>query len=246
MKYGVHYGKVELGDIEGYDLVILEPEQYSRQQIATLSQSATDIIGYISMSEVNPHRWYYPLFRKAGFLGKNENWNSYYIDLKDSTVRSVLLDQVASEIMEMGFDGLFLDTVDGVAPHTDRGHLQDEMVELIRELDRRFPEAYIIQNRGIFLLPQSSAHIDAVMVEDVTTRYDFTSGQYSIRSETSYAEHVRWIHSFADTLKKPVLLLDYAVEEEMKKQATKRLDTLGQPYFISNIQLDTLPGRVGK
>ncbi|MDZ7771264.1 MAG: endo alpha-1,4 polygalactosaminidase [Balneolaceae bacterium] len=240
MNYGVDYDKVTPSEIEDYDLVVLEPEQYTVSEVSELAKTDTRIIGYISMSEVNPHRWYYPLLREIGFLGVNENWNSPYIDLSSPKARSILLDEVARSIMAKGFDGLLLDTIDGVAPYTERSHLQDEMLGMIRTLNERYPEAYIIQNRGLFLLQDTDPLVDAIMIEDIATHYDFETENYNLRSVQDYRETVRWMRSFADTLGKPVLILDYAVEEDMKREVIQRLDTLNQPYYISNIQLDTL------
>lgn len=123
IQFGIDYNKITAPELKGYDLVVLEQDRYTEHELHELTQSDTRILGYFSMSEVHLSRAYFQELKKIGFLGKNENWNSYYLNLEDSTVRSIMLDGVLPNVMKNGLDGLLLDTIDGVAPYTERNQL---------------------------------------------------------------------------------------------------------------------------
>jgi uncharacterized protein (TIGR01370 family) len=243
MKFGIDYGKATPAEVTGYDLLILEPYNYSRQEVRALQNTQTKLIGYVSLGEVGTFRWYYPLLKDNGLtLAKNPNWNSYIIDLEDSLTTEVLLDKVIPEIIAKGFDGLFLDTVDNVAPGAGYSHMQDDMVGLIKEIRRRYPNIYIIQNRGMFLLDKTHQYISALLIEDVATMYDFDNKNYGLVEDHVYKKRVGNIAKYQNLMESDnILLVDYAKTNELQQEVKKRLDTLGLSYFISSIELDTLP-----
>lgn len=238
--FAVSYGRIDSLQQVGakYKLLIVEPDYYSRAQVDSLNTPDNTLLGYISLGEVNKNRWYYPLLEERGFLGINENWESPYLNLADSTTRSILVDRVVPNIMAKGFDGLFLDTIDDVAPYTERSHLQPYMVEMIAGIRKKYPDAPIIQNAGLFLLDQTQQYIDAVLIEDVATNYNFSNASYHLRPENEYRERVSMINKYKQKYHKPFLVIDFAKSDSLKKMAASRLDTLGMPYYISTIELN--------
>ncbi|NGP87896.1 endo alpha-1,4 polygalactosaminidase [Fodinibius halophilus] len=223
-----------------YDLLIVEPENYTKAAVDTLNTSENTLLGYISLGEVNKYRWYYPLMEEQGFIGMNENWDSPYLNLADSTTRSILLDKVLPNIMVKGYDGLFLDTVDDVAPYTERSHLQPYMLEVIAGIKERYPEAIVIQNAGLFMLDKTHKYIDAVLIEDVATAYNFERKDYHLRPKESYQEKADKITTLKQKYNLPFLIVDFAKTNDLKRMARNRLDTLGMPYFISTIELNDI------
>ncbi|MDZ7690012.1 MAG: endo alpha-1,4 polygalactosaminidase [Balneolaceae bacterium] len=239
-QFGIDYNKITPSELKGYDLVVLEQDRYTPHELRELTQSDAKILGYFSMSEVHPSRPYFQELKKVGFLGKNENWNSYYLNLGASTARSIMLDSVLPNVMINGLDGLLLDTIDGVAPYTERSHLQDEMVGMIREIKSRYPDAIIIQNTGLFLLEKSCRYIDGVMMESLATTYDFNANNYRLSSSEQYQRKVKTIKKYSNLIDDQFYLVDYVDSPEMARQVRQRLDTLGYPYYLSSIQLDSL------
>ncbi|WP_212747554.1 endo alpha-1,4 polygalactosaminidase [Fodinibius saliphilus] len=223
-----------------YDLLIVEPDNYSKAAVDTLNTPDNTLLGYISLGEVNKFRWYYPLMEEQGFIGINENWDSPYLNLADSTTRSILLDKVLPNIMTKGYDGLFLDTIDNVAPYTERSHLQPYMLEIIAGIKERYPKAVVVQNAGLFMLDRTHKYIDAVLIEDVATNYNFKRKDYHLRSTESYREKVDRIIKLKQEYDLPFLIVDFAKTYSLKKLARNRLDTLGMPYFISTIELNDI------
>lgn len=243
LKFGIDYSKVSIDNIKGYDMVVLEPFNYNRHEVRQLKESKTRLIGYVSLGEVEKSRWYYPLFKDRDLLlSKNPNWNSYFINLDDSLSHKLLLNKVIPEIIGRGFEGLFLDTIDDVAPDTKRSYMQDEMVQLIKEIRKRYPHIYLIQNRGMFLLPKTTAYINAMTIEDVATMYNFINKKYSLVEDSTFNDRIEKIQHYKNIIGKgQLLIIDYAKTDSLKSLVRQRLNTLKLPYFISSIKLDTLP-----
>ena len=225
---------------EQYNLLIIEPENYSRSEIQLANDQSTKIIAYVTLGEVDRNRWYYPLLEERGFLGVNENWDSPYLNLADSTTRSIMLDQVVPNIMSKGFDGLFLDTVDDVAPYTERAHLQPHMLDIITKIRKSYPDALIIQNAGLFLLDKTHDLINGVLIEDVATSYNFDRKSYNLKSTDAYKEKAGSILKLKKKYKLPFLVVDFSDNKHLTNLTIKRLDSLSLPYFISSIELNDI------
>lgn len=223
-----------------YELLIVESDQYNKAETDSLKTTENTVIAYISLGEVDRNRWYFSLLEERGFLGVNENWDSPYLDLEDSVTRSILLDKVINNIMVKGYDGLFLDTIDNVAPYTERAHLEPYMLEIIEEIRKRYPEAVIIQNAGLFLLDDTKHLIDGVLIEDIATLYNFEDESYQFRDEDEFKARVDTVSKYAALSDQPFLLVDYADTNELKEKVINRLDPLSYPYFISTIMLDDI------
>lgn len=240
--FAVSFEKIENRSqvAQEYELLIVESDQYNKAETDSLKTSENTVIAYVSLGEVDRNRWYYPLLEERGFLGVNENWDSPYLNLADSVTRSILLDKVIKNIMAKGYDGLFLDTVDNVAPYTERAHLEPYMLQIIEEIRKQYPEAIIIQNAGLFLLDDTKHLIDGVLIEDIVTLYNFEEEAYQFLDEDDFEARVDTVDKYAALSDKPFLLVDYADTSELKQKVINRLEELSYPYFIGNIMLDDI------
>lgn len=239
--FGVCYAKVTPEQVANYRMVIIEPDFYSKEEMNELRNTGTKIVAYVTLGEVDENRWYFNHLKDFGFLGKNDNWNSYYIDLENIKSRQLLLNEVIPEVVAKGVDGLFLDTIDAVSPVTERGYLQPYMAELIEGIREKYPNKIIIQNAGIFLLERTKDDINAFLTEALASDYDFTQGEYSIRSSEEFNDRLEYLNHYADVSNRPYFIVGFADTDVKREQIKKRLDTLGRPYFISNIGLSELP-----
>lgn len=240
--FAVSYERIENRSAIGqkYRLLIVESSHYSKADTDSLQTLTNQVLAYVSLGEVDPGRWYYPLLEERGFLGTNEHWDSRYLNLADSVTRSILLDKVVPNIMIKGYDGLFLDTIDDVAPHTERAHLQPYMLQLIQEIRRRYPDAFIVQNAGLFLLEETQGLVNAVLLEDIATNYDFETGRYFLRNEEEYQDQLRTIDKYRSMTNLPFLIVDFAVSDSLRSRAINRLEKLPYAYFINNIELNDI------
>lgn len=239
--FGVCYAKVSPQQVSNYEMVVVEPDFFSKQEMDALKATGTKIISYTTLGEIDSNRWYFPMMEARGFIGTNQNWGSSYIDLSDSVNRSIILDKVIPEIVVKGVDGIFLDTIDAVAPYTDRSDLEPFMIQLIQEIRKRYPELIIIQNAGLFLLEESSSYVDAVLVESIASGYDFDNEEYLIRDLTSFNSRVEMLQNVSMEYDLPVFIIDFASSSQGVLEIRSRLDSLNYPYFISDINLSELP-----
>lgn len=237
-------GKITYLQSKRFDLIVVEPSSYTKAQVQALESTGATVLGYLSVGEVGPYRYYFKKMKKQGFLGKNPNWNAYYINLADSVTYHLFFSTIIPKIMNKGFDGLFLDTVDDVAPYTPRKDLQPSMVKLIKQMQTEYPKMMIIQNDGLFLLDKTSKIVSAVLKEDIATHYNFNTKSYRLRGTQSYERIVHKINHLSKEYHMPFLLIDYAISDSLRNLVEARLDTLVYPYYISDIGLDNVSGAV--
>lgn len=244
--FGVVYSDINPQQVEGYKLLIVEPYFYSREDIFHFHSKGIKVLAYLSLGEVNESRRYFNEFKSIGFKGKNEDHGSYFIDLSNKKIKDKFLKQIVPELLSFGYDGLFLDTIDAVAPYTTRKEMEPAMVELIRSIKLANPGKILIQNAGLFLLDKTSDYVNAIAVEDVASGYDFQSDQYSIKSTKEFEEKLDTIDELYYRYGIPFLIIDFAETEQDFVKVTSRLQTTNHPYFISNIEFKGLPKKTTK
>ncbi len=239
--FGVSYEKIEDSPPVHYNMLILEPAHYSRAEIETMKKkTGARLIAYLSLGEVNTSRWYFKELRDRGFLGKNRNWNSYYINLEDTVSRDLFRDKIIPDIIEKGFDGFFLDTITSVAGYTQLSYLQPHMVSMIHYIRESFPNTIIIQNAGLFLLDRTHTTVNAVLMENVASDYSFQREDYYLKKTADYKDKVARLQVASDTYNLPFLIIDFSDTRSLTNRITARLDTLDFPYFIGPIELNSL------
>lgn len=232
--YVVYYGTGRLDDLMKYDLAIIQPNTLNPEEIQSLHSQGTAVIAYLSIGEVESYRdWYGDgRFNMDWILGLNENWGSYFVDVSQSGWQD-LMNDVTAEYLSLGFDGIFLDTVDTVDlfPTTE-----DSMVALIASLRFNYPDAIIVQNRGFKVLDRTASYIDAVMFEGLSTNYNFTDGIYATSLNYSRAE---MLYGFEI----PVLSLDYTsiTTPSMARRAQWIAHQYGFIPAVSEISLQSIP-----
>lgn len=74
------------------------------------------------------------------------------------------------------------------------------MVGMIREIKARYPNSFIIQNAGLFLLEKSRQYIDGVIMESIATTYDFRTKKYRLSSPEQYQRKVEIINKYSSLI----------------------------------------------
>lgn len=235
----ISYGKINQDRIREFKYVILESEQYSRFEIDLMLESNQRVLGYISLGEVSAERSYYAQL-KDRTLGKNEIWDSYFLDLTDETTIEVLLQKVA-EISEKGFNGLFLDTIDVYGPWGRSPSQAEALASLLAEIKRRYPNLHLMQNSGIALLPLTNPHINSLALESIVTDYDFQNQTYAFRKVNDARERANALNEVKSSYQIDVVAIEYANTKRMYKRILKQLNATQWDYFIGQIELDGIP-----
>lgn len=228
-----------------FDLYILDSSNHP--DVIPLKQEGKKVVGYVSFGEVAKHNDYFKAIENQKLLvDQNENWpDSYRVNIKEKAWHNFLIDIVIPKILAQGFEGVFIDTID-TADYLENvkkipGSL-DGAKKLIESVRKHFPKMIIILNNGLSLIEGVGKDIDALLVEDVYTLYDFKKKKYQLTTEEWTKERLVPIKRFQEKFKRPVLTLDY-LDKNDKKGIKKivieaKKDNL-LPY-ISDIHLKTI------
>ena len=237
--YVVYYGAGRLDDLARFDLAIIDPSTLTPGEVAELEGRGTLVVGYLSVGEISPNDpWITDgTVPKSWILGRNRNWGSLFVDAGQQGWRDLMTAETG-KLLDYGFDGVFLDTVDtatDVQPTSVPG-----MIQLIEGLRAAYPDALLVQNRGFEIAEQVAPSIDAVMFEDLSTSYDFDTLTYLRVDNSGEADRMVALH---DRTGLPILSLDYAPPEDRRTAARAVRIARGYGFVpaVSIIELDDIP-----
>lgn len=237
--YVVFYGVGGLDVLLTYDLAIIQTGTLTPDELAILKESGVIVVAYLSIGEAEPYRPWFDRVDQEWVLGENGNWGSLFVDASQAGWQALMLEQ-AGLLLDEGFDGIFLDTVDTVDafPETQAG-----MESLITQLRTTYPEAIMIQNRGFTVLPTTSTIIDGLMFEGLTTGYNFQSDTYIRTTNQALAESLQELQEETGIV---ILALDYAQVDDVTTQAAARAaaEAFGFISAVAEITLQILIPRI--
>ena len=233
-------------------------------------KSGRKVIAYLSIGEAEDYRPYWqrawdankdgqPDPNAPAFLvGENPEWHgNYRVRYWHADWQKIILAAV-DEIMAQGFDGVYLDIVDGfetfeqdgknfiddrVNPETKQSYRRD-MVDWVKAVAARARAA----NAAALIIPQNGAQllahadfagaVDAIGLEDL-----FSNG-----NKLQPAGHTKSICDFLTPLTaahKPVLIIEYAKSKERQAFVRAQAEQNGFTCLVTDRQLKTL-GEPGK
>ncbi len=244
-----YYGNPELKAISSYELAIIEPAHYTREQIAEL-QKTTLTVAYISLGEAAPAdaeklfqsgapQWY--MDKQDGKQpDSNGDWGSVYADVSSPTWKKHVLERAGFLIGELGVDGLFFDTLDSVENYPEN---IDSMIELARSVRTAYPDKVLIANRGFSIYAPLSAIVDGFMFECFSSCYDFGKGKYRLfDSGDLLYTHGIYVEKLARFMAAGgvVLALDYASQTDtrMISSVSSRARDYGFLSAVETVNLD--------
>ena len=238
--FACYYGLNRLEQLATYDLVIVQAELYSREEIMALPCQA--VLGYLSLGEVadDVAQSTWVLHDAAsGAVARNPRWKTTFVDCRSDDWQRFLIDVRIPALLERGVHGLFLDTVDvqDGYPETRSGVVR--CLERIREC---YPAAVLVVNRGFTILDAVAAVADTVVFESFTTYHD--GERYVAWPEPDLA----WTALMATKLRqafgpRPILSIDYAPpgDVQLRVRAEQRARSYGFLPFVTTYALDRLP-----
>lgn len=235
----VCYGKIDPAKIKGYNYVILEEKNFKKEDVTLIKKNNKNVLAYISLGEVNSNASHYNLLKNR-VLGRNNNWDSYYLNLQEKSTPVVLLTLI-KKVLDKGFDGLFLDNIDNFSSFGPQFSQRNELIALIKRIKKQFPSHVLIQNSGLELIPETKEYIKAVLFESIATDFSFKDNGYKLRENADFIERLKSIKEINMNYKIPVLLIEYANNSILYDQIVKRLSVSNFEYFIGEIDLQTIP-----
>lgn len=235
----VCYGRLEPNTIKGFNYVIIESKYYSYYEVQKIKSQNDKVVAYISLGEINVNSSYYPQF-ESDFSGKNEIWNSYYLNLKsDKTI--AILRKMVDNTLALGYDGLFLDNIDNFTSFGPQSIQKEALIQLIKSIKTEYFDHILIQNSGLELLNDTAPYINYVVVESVATDYSFDEKSYKLRNENEFDAYMNKLKAIKKTYNLPILLIEYANTFQLQEAIEHRIKPSRFDYFIGNINLLTAP-----
>lgn len=195
-------------------------------------------IRYISFGEDNPLRTgdglgpggfaSYYLYDDEDKPIPNGDWGSYYTDPGSPAWREFLFEDIQS-VVDDGYDGIFIDTVDSVDRFPETFN---DMCDLIMTVHEKWPDLKLVLNRGFTVVPTVYEALDGVMFELFSTAYDLTTFEYDMLDESSaqFSYNRQWGVSIVNAVRQkkyfPVFGLEYYPIDgaQVVKQAIYDLD----------------------
>ena len=235
----VCYGRLEPESIKGYSYVILESKYYTFYEVQRIKAQNDKVVAYISLGEINTNSAYFQQFN-SDFSGKNEVWNSHYLNLKSEKTLEILMKMVDT-ILANGYDGLFLDNIDNFSDYGPQSNQKSEVIQLIKQIKTDYFNHILIQNAGLELINETNQYIDSVVIESVASNYTFEDKSYKLRDEFDFEEYVNKLVAIKNQYHLPVLLIEYADTILLRNAIEKRIKPSRFDYFIGNINLQTMP-----
>lgn len=225
--FSIYYdwpSKKKLKELRSYDLVIIAPHAYSKEQISYLQAGGTIVLGYISLMQLES--WNVPFVsnvQEADYYlqdGKKiyiKQWDTYIMDIRKTHYRQLLMDQINIDIVSKGMDGVFFDTVDDIDYYL---HKRDEEQSVFRaayqallaEIKNQDSSLLLMQNRGFDTLKAGSEpFIDALLWE---------SFSYSKLKDSGWGQ--KWIRYLEEKDRTKELAVFSTVTDKESAQYSKK------------------------
>jgi polysaccharide biosynthesis protein PelA len=234
--------------LSGFNVIVLDPA-YSGA-IADCRSHGGRTFGYLSLGEISKRNAWFPFpSDPAAILEENPDWpGTYRVDVRQESWRAAILNDGVKRLREMGFDGLFMDTLDtppyleAIDPRRCRG-MGAAAIDLVKSIRRQWPDMPIIMNRGYALLAELVDDIDAIVAESLLTTYDSATGAYRWVEPDHVAEQIKLLSpANRRSPQLPILSLDYwkPDEPETIREIYRRERGLGHSPYVGTINLDQI------
>lgn len=224
-----------------YDWIVLDQDNPYFENVKNkfYMKNKAKVIAYISIGEIEQHRSYFNQLKKFS-IGSNPMWASFIADLREKEYRDFIINKISKELVNKGFDGFFLDTLDSYQLVTKQDswiEFQKAEIELIKELKKNYPDKIIILNRGFEIIDEVKNFIDGVVVESLFYGIDSQKRYREVtEKERNYlVAQLEKIKSFGI----PVIVIDYIdpKDKEKAKDTVKKISSLGFIPYVSNAEL---------
>jgi uncharacterized protein (TIGR01370 family) len=187
--FAAYYSKVDLETVPSCDYILLDPEAHP--SLKPLLENNVKPFGYLSLGEVSETRWYFETIRDRELLLHEQNNfpGSWFVDIREKKWHRFLVNQVIPKVLEKGFQGLLLDTLDhslyleSEDPISFKG-MRESAIELVEAIRNRYPNMPIVLNKGLELIDEVGDLVSFVLAEDVVSRFNFSSNEYEMVPES--------------------------------------------------------------
>ena len=232
-----------VGSLSQFDRLVLESENLRPSELSNLKQHGNETYAYLSIGEVNPQRSWAGLIKPEWTMGVNTHWNSTVMDMTSEGWHRFVLQRV-DLLLQQGFDGLFLDTMDSyqlfATDQTSLASQQTSLANLIQKIKLQHPSVKLISNRGFEVMNRIGKHLEAVAAESLYSRWNNAAGSYQPVPDADR----QWLTTKLTEVKNAhnidVIAIDYVAPEDRSKarDVANRIASHGFVPWVSNPSLD--------
>lgn len=218
-------------------------KRLTREEVAYLKQSGKNrVLSYFSVGEAEEARWYWKKLPKKIRLPANPQWkDNYPVKYWTKEWREILHEYLA-QILEQGFDGVYLDTVDTFYRFPKRKTAAKEMTELIVDLSTRARDVkphFIVVQQNASCLPEAATDLDRYWkaIDGIGVESTFFLGENW--EDNAYAPQepvLKCLKAYRDR-KKFIVGIEYVRDPEKKKQAKQAFTENGILGVITDRKL---------
>lgn len=191
-RFIVYYGRAPADALRSADVAVLDAE--APGELLAGRQPGSVFLGYVSLAEVNAGRPYFAELEAAGvLLGRQPAWpDAWFVDMRAEAWRRMILERIVPDVLARGFDGIFIDTLDGAeyleAGDGERfGGMVEAAAGLVRGIRKHFPTQAIMVNRGYAVLPLIVGQFEMLLGESVRSTHEGAGPTYRLLPEQDYA-----------------------------------------------------------
>ena len=221
-EYGVFLGinGNEIDKLSQYRLVVIEPSEFSTEQIKALHSAGKTVYGYLNIGSIEKYRPYYNRFQGL-VLSVYEDWpDEGWIDVASPEWQSFIIDELGKQYADMGFDGFFLDNADVYYNYPTEDIFRG-LCKILGGL-KKYNLKQVINGGDTFVSKCIEKDIalslfDGINQETVFTAIDFENHSYKAQSEevTGYfKEYLSKVNDYG----LPVYLLEYGADKYLSSK----------------------------
>ena len=232
-----------VSSLSQFDRLVLESENLKPSELRNLKQHGSDTYAYLSIGEVSSQRSWADLIKPEWTMGVNTEWNSTVMNMTNTGWHNFVLQRV-DLLVQQGFDGLFLDTMDSHQLYAkDQASLasqQTALANLIQKIKLQHPSVKLISNRGFEVMNKIGKHLEAVAAESLYSRWNNGAGSYQDVPEADR----QWLQTKLTEAKNAhnidVIAIDYVAPADRSKarKVANKIASLGFIPWVANPSLD--------
>jgi uncharacterized protein (TIGR01370 family) len=230
-----------------FDLVVFDSTWHP--DLVRREDGGPVLLGYLSAAEVLENGPHWARAGEGTLIRKKPEWNSWVLDLRDPDWRAFLVREAVPSILEQGFDGILLDTLDSALAlelWTDPDRYcgtREAAVRLVEDLRRARPDMVIAVNRALPVLGEIALCLDLLVLEGLSSIYGGPEAGYVPVEPEERRRLLDWLEAgLAKRPRLPVLTLDYAPEDrpDLVQEALGRALRKGFVPYVSTLELDRI------
>ncbi|MBF0623403.1 MAG: endo alpha-1,4 polygalactosaminidase [Magnetococcales bacterium] len=240
--------QVTLTALEPYELLVLEPRQHP--PLRPLIERGKRLLAYLSLGEMARDHPDFPSLQTQGFLlEENPDWpGSFMVDVRDLRWTRKVIEELIPNLLQAGFHGLFLDTLDNPPfleeRDPERFHgMTRAAANLVLTIRLHYPDIPLMINRAYALLPEVGGALTMVLGESVRSAWHGASGEYRrVTAEESRQQVAQLREALRRHPHLQVFTLDYWSPTDRAGIATlyREQRALGFHPYVSTRELDQL------